>query len=91
LCGPGLRHGRVRRQDTFPSQFLPERCRNRLDHHPCILVNRLGQLRPRNDRNHHRMCRTGFGEKSVLKLIFEALVRAAERRRGLRFSEFELR
>jgi hypothetical protein len=33
----------------------------------------------------------GFGEKPVLKLMFEALVRAAERWRGLRFIEFELR
>ena len=33
----------------------------------------------------------GFGEKAVLKLMFAALIRAAERWRGLRFSEFELR
>ncbi|HYA81060.1 MAG TPA: IS256 family transposase [Methylocystis sp.] len=33
----------------------------------------------------------GFGEKPVLKLMFGALIRAAERWRGLRFSEFELR
>ena len=33
----------------------------------------------------------GFGEKPVLKLMFAALVRAAERWRGLRFNEFELR
>jgi putative transposase len=33
----------------------------------------------------------GFGEKPVLKLTFGALIRAAERWRGLRFTEFELR
>ena len=33
----------------------------------------------------------GFGEKPVLKLIFGALIRAADRWRGLRFTEFELR
>ena len=33
----------------------------------------------------------GFGEKPVLKLMFGALIRAAERWRGLRFTEFELR
>lgn len=33
----------------------------------------------------------GFGEKPVLKLMFGALVRAAERWRGLRFIEFEFR
>ncbi len=33
----------------------------------------------------------GFGEKPVLKLMFGALVRAAERWRGLRFTEFEMR
>jgi hypothetical protein len=33
----------------------------------------------------------GFGEKPVLKLMFGALVRAAERWRGLPFTEFELR
>jgi hypothetical protein len=32
-----------------------------------------------------------FGEKPVLKLMFGALIRAAERWRGLRFTEFELR
>jgi putative transposase len=33
----------------------------------------------------------GFGEKPVLKLMFGALIGAAERWRGLRFTEFELR
>jgi Transposase, Mutator family len=33
----------------------------------------------------------GFGEKPVLKLMFGALIRAAERWRGLRFTEFALR
>jgi hypothetical protein len=33
----------------------------------------------------------GFGEKPVLKLMFSAVIRAAERWRGLRFTEFELR
>ena len=33
----------------------------------------------------------GFGEKPVLKLMFGALIRAAERWRGLRSTEFELR
>ena len=33
----------------------------------------------------------GFGEKPVLKLMFGALIRAAGRRRGLRFTKFELR
>ena len=32
-----------------------------------------------------------FGEKPVLKLMFDALIRAAESWRGLRFTEFELR
>ena len=33
----------------------------------------------------------GFGEKPVLKLMFGALIRAADRWHGLRFTEFELR
>jgi hypothetical protein len=32
---------------------------------------------------------TAFGERPVLKLMFAALIRAAERWRGLRFTEFE--
>ena len=32
----------------------------------------------------------GFSEKPVLKPTFGALIRAAERWRGLRFTEFEL-
>jgi hypothetical protein len=33
----------------------------------------------------------GFGEKPVLKLMFGALILAADRWRGLRFNAFELR
>lgn len=33
----------------------------------------------------------GFGEKAVLKLMFGAFIRAADRWRGLRFTEFETR
>jgi hypothetical protein len=33
----------------------------------------------------------GFGEKPILKLMFGALIRAAERWRGLRFTEFDFR
>src|SRR3954449_7184408 len=43
------------------------------------------------ERRRLKIIPTGFGEKPVLKLMFAALVRAAERWRGLRFSEFELR
>ena len=32
-----------------------------------------------------------FGERAVLKLIYAALIRAAERRRGIKVSEFEQR
>ena len=32
-----------------------------------------------------------FGERAVLKLMFAALIRAAERWRGLKFTEFERR
>jgi len=43
------------------------------------------------ERRRLKIIPNGFGEKPVLKLMFGALVRAAERWRGLRFSEFELR
>jgi putative transposase len=43
------------------------------------------------ERRRLKILPNGFGEKAVLKLMFGALVRAAERWRGLRFSEFELR
>jgi putative transposase len=43
------------------------------------------------ERRRLKIIPNGFGEKAVLKLMFGALVRAAERWRGLRFSEFELR
>jgi putative transposase len=43
------------------------------------------------ERRRLKIIPNGFGEKPVLKLMFAALVRAAERWRGLRFSEFELR
>jgi hypothetical protein len=38
-----------------------------------------------------RSSRTLFGERAVLKLMYAALIRAAERWRGLRMTEFERR
>jgi len=43
------------------------------------------------ERRRLKIIPNGFGEKSVLKLMFGALIRAADRWRGLRFTEFELR
>src|SRR5215207_583924 len=43
------------------------------------------------ERRRLKIIPNAFGEKPVLKLMFGALVRAAERWRGLRFTEFELR
>jgi len=43
------------------------------------------------ERRRLKIIPNGFGEKPVLKLMFGALVRAAERWRALRFTEFELR
>jgi transposase-like protein len=43
------------------------------------------------ERRRLKIIPNGFDEKPVLKLMFGALIRAAERWRGLRFSEFELR
>jgi putative transposase len=43
------------------------------------------------ERRRLKIIPNGFGEKPVLKLMFGALVRAADRCRGLRFTEFELR
>jgi len=45
----------------------------------------------RGGRRRLKVIPNSFGEKPVLKLMFGALVRAAERWRGLRFIEFELR
>jgi putative transposase len=42
------------------------------------------------ERRRLKIIPNGFGEKAVLKLMFGALIRAAERWRGLRFTEFEL-
>jgi|SRR5215212_6474150 hypothetical protein len=42
------------------------------------------------ERRRLKIISNGFGEKPVPKLMFGALVRAAERWRGLRFTEFEL-
>jgi transposase-like protein len=43
------------------------------------------------ERRRLKIIPNGFGEKAVLKLMFAALIRAADRWRGLRFSELELR
>jgi len=43
------------------------------------------------ERRRLKIIPNGFGEKPILKLMFAALIRASERWRGLRFTEFELR
>jgi len=43
------------------------------------------------ERRRLKIIPNGFGEKPALKLMFGALIRAAERWRGLSFTEFELR
>jgi putative transposase len=43
------------------------------------------------ERRRMKIVPNAFGEKPVLKLMFGALIRAAESWRGLRFTEFELR
>jgi putative transposase len=43
------------------------------------------------ERRRLKIIPNGFGEKPVMKLMFGALIRAAGRWRGLRFTEFELR
>jgi putative transposase len=43
------------------------------------------------ERRRLKIIPNGFGERPVMKLMFGALIRAAERWRGLRFTEFELR
>jgi transposase-like protein len=43
------------------------------------------------ERRRTKVIPHAFGERAVLKLMFAALIRAAERWRGLRMSEFELR
>jgi transposase-like protein len=43
------------------------------------------------ERRRLKIIPNGFGEKPVLKLMFGALIRASAQRRGLRFTEFELR
>jgi putative transposase len=43
------------------------------------------------ERRRLKIIPNGFGEKPVLKLMFGALIRAAERWRGLAFTEFEVR
>src|SRR5262245_37276011 len=42
------------------------------------------------ERRRLKIVPNAFGEKPVLKLLFGALIRAAETLRGLRFTEFEL-
>ena len=43
------------------------------------------------ERRRMKIVPNAFGERPVLKLMFGALIRAAEGWRGLRFTEFELR
>lgn len=48
-------------------------------------------MRWREESRRLKIISNGFGEKPVLKLMFGALIRTADRWRGLRFTEFELR
>src|SRR5215207_5054122 len=54
-------------------------------------VGRRAELLFLEERRRLKIIPNAFGEKPVLKLTFAALIRAAERWRGLRFTEFELR
>src|SRR3954454_3218872 len=46
---------------------------------------------PPHERRRLKIISNEFGETPVLKLMFGALCASAERRRGLRFTELELR
>jgi len=99
-CPPtGGRHPRRRRRS--PAERAP--CFED-DFEPCIAHLRLPVTHRRfvrttnllerlfvEERRRLKIIPNGFGEKPVLKLMFGALIRAAERWRGLRFTEFELR
>ena len=81
-------------------EYAPERTREELR---ALMNGDLGTAEGRSDlvrlalrlfveeRRRLKIIPNGFGEKPVLKLMFGALIRAADRWRGLRFTEFELR
>ena len=60
-------------------------------HRRCARTTNLLERLFVEERRRLKIIPNGFGEKPVLKLMFGALIRAAERWRGLRFTEFELR
>jgi transposase-like protein len=62
-----------------------------LGHHRAIRTANLLERLFGEEQRRTKVIPHAFGERAVLKLMFAALIRAAERWRGLRMSEFELR
>lgn len=62
-----------------------------LGHRRAIRTTNLLERLFGEERRRTKVIPHAFGERAVLKLMFAALIRAAERWRGLRFSEFERR
>ena len=89
-------------QDVFlslwekPEAFEPERGRLRtfvgtLAHRRAIRTTNLLERLFGEERWRTKVMPHAFGERAVLKLMYAALIRAAERWRGLRMTEFERR
>ncbi len=76
-------------EDDFEVCIAHRDCRSRaaVSFAPPNLLERLFV----EERRRLKIIRNVFGERPVLKLMLGALIRAAERWRGLRFTEFERR
>ena len=64
---------------------------SRLGHRRAIRTTNLLERLFGEERRRTKVIPHAFGERAVLKLMYAALIRAAERWRGIRVSEFEQR
>ena len=62
-----------------------------LGHRRAIRTTNLLERLFGEERRRTKVIPHAFGERAVLKLMYAALIRAAERRRGIRITEFERR
>ena len=62
-----------------------------LGHRRAIRTTNLLERLFGEERRRTKVIPHAFGERAVLKLMYAALIRAAERWRGIRITEFELR
>jgi putative transposase len=88
-CGRDLPSAVACREDDFEACIAHLSCP--LGHRRAIRTTNLLERLFGEERRRTKVIPHAFGERAILKLMYAALIRAAERWRGIRIGEFERR